>query len=393
MNRKPRARLPQSVVVLGLVSLFTDASTEMIFPLLPALLAARVGAVPLLLGTMEGLAELVASIFKYYSGRLADRARRLKPLVVFGYSLASAVRPLMAFITRWWHPLLIRSADRIGKGLRTSPRDALIAQWAPEGSRGRAFGFHRAMDHAGAAVGSILALALVAAGLSLQSVILLAWIPGAIAVGVVLWVRDPPATPDLPAIAPGPLAPVPKRLAYYLVPVTLFGLGNSTDAFLLLKLTELGARPQLLPLAWLVLHAVKSSISMPAGALADRFGTARLVTVGWGLYALSYGLVAFARSIPQTFAVIAFYGLYHALSEGAEKSLLTELSPRASRGRAFGLYHGLAGVSALAAGVLFGTLWQTFGSRTAFLTAGGLALMSAVLLVALLPRARAPRSA
>jgi MFS family permease len=186
------------------------------------------------------------------------------------------------------------------------------------------------------------------------------------------------------------LVPVPRLLAYYLVPVVLFGVANATDAFLLLKLTEEGAPPALLPLAWLMLHLVKAGVSYPAGWLADRLGASRLVLAGWGLYALSYVALSQVRGIPGTLAVMAFYGLYHALAEGAEKSLLTSLVPSAARGRAFGLYNGLTGGASLAAGLLFGAVWTRWGSAPAFLFAGLLAAVSAVLLTVLLPRARPP---
>ncbi len=388
------ARLPRTVVVLGLVSLLTDVSSEMIFPLLPAFLAARLPAAPLLLGAMEGVADLVASLLKYQSGVWADRARRLKPLVLAGYGLSSLARPLMAFVTVAWQPIVIRAVDRVGKGLRTSPRDALIAHAVPEGSRGRAFGFHRGMDHAGAALGALLATLLVAAGLRVERVFLLAAIPGLLAVGALLLVRELPLPVSPRATGVGQaLAPVPKRLAYYLVPVTLFGIANSTDAFLLLKLTEEGAGPELLPLAWLLLQAVKSLVSFPAGRLADRLGASRLIMTGWSLYALSYLVLAWVRGVPLTLVVIAVYGLYHALAEGAEKALLTSLVPAEARGRAFGLYNGLSGGASLVAGLLFGALWTAWGSTPAFLTAGVLAGVSAALLALLLPRARPPAPA
>jgi MFS family permease len=382
------------VVVLGVVSLLTDVSSDMIFPLLPAFLAARLPAAPLLLGTMEGLADLVAALLKYQSGVWADRARSLKPLVLLGYGLSSLVRPLMAFVTVAWHPIAIRVLDRVGKGVRSSPRDALIAHSVDVGSRGRAFGFHRGMDHAGAAVGSLAALVLVAVGLRVEQVFFVAAVPGVLAVLALLLVREPERQVHAPA--PGAtraLAPVPRRLAYYLVPVTLFGVANSTDAFLLLKLTEEGAKPEFLPLAWLLLQAVKSAVSFPAGRLADRLGASKLVLTGWSLYALSYLALAWAHGVTLTMSVIAIYGLYHAMAEGAEKSLLTALVPAEARGRAFGLYNGLSGGASLAAGLLFGALWTKLGSTTAFVTAGVLAGLSAVLLVLLLPRARPPEVA
>jgi MFS family permease len=378
------------VVLLGLVSLLTDASSEMIFPLLPAFLAARFPAAPLLLGAMEGLSDLVSALLKYQSGRWADRARRLKPLVLLGYGVSTLARPMMAFVTAVWHPLLVRSLDRVGKGVRGSPRDAIIAHSVPEGARGRAFGFHRGMDHAGAAVGALLAMGLVALGLRAEQVFLAAAVPGLLAVLCILLVPEPARAPAAPAAdgRPVPLVPVPRRLAYYLVPVVLFGVANATDAFLLLKLTEEGAAPALLPLAWLMLHVVKAAVSYPAGWLADRLGSSRVVMAGWALYALSYVALSQARGVPATLAVMAFYGLYHALAEGAEKALLTSLVPAGVRGRAFGLYNGLTGGASLAAGLLFGAVWTKWGSAPAFLSAGVLAAVSVVLLAVLLPRAR-----
>jgi MFS family permease len=285
--------------------------------------------------------------------------------------------------------LLIRTGDRVGKGVRTSPRDAMIASAVPEGRRGRAFGFHRMMDNAGAALGSLVAIGLLALGVGVAQVIMLAWVPAVLATIAVLFVREPGhRVRKIPAKG---LEPMPRRLAYFLVPATIFEVGNATDAFLLLKLTELGASPALMPLAWLMLSAVKAAASYPAGVLADRLGTARVVWTGWVFYAVAYGLLAFATSVPATFAVIAFYGLYHGLAEGTELSLLTELTPQASRGRAFGWFHGLSGVASLTAGLLFGALWNGFGSKAAFLAAGGFALVSAVLLPVLLPRARGPK--
>ena len=375
------------MVALGLVSLFTDVGSDMIFPLLPAFLAARFPDAPLLLGSMEGLAELVAAIFKWWSGRWADRAHRLRPLVVAGYSISATVRPLMGLVTAWWQPLLIRSTDRIGKGIRSSPRDAMISAWVPEGGRGRAFGFHRAMDNGGAALGALLAAALVGAGLKVETVFLTAAIPGAVSIATLLFVAEPerkvPVAADRQA-----LAPVPGRLFAYLGPVALFGLANSTDAFLLLKLTAEGAAPQLLPLAWLMLQAVKSLVSFPAGWVADRLGSASVVAWGWALYAVSYLGLALVHSIPATLAVIAFYGLYHGFSEGAERALLASLAPPESIGRAFGLYYALGGVAALVAGLGFGALWNWMGQSAAFLSAAVTAGTATVLLVALLPLAR-----
>ncbi len=387
-----RPALPGAVIALGLVSLFTDVGAEMIFPLLPAFLAARWPDAPLLLGSMEGLAELVAAIFKWWSGRWADRARHLRPLVVTGYSLSAAARPLMALVNAWWQPLLIRSTDRIGKGIRSSPRDAMISAWVPEGGRGRAFGFHRAMDNGGAALGALCAAVLVGAGLKVETVFLIAAIPGAISVLTLLFAAEPKRRVSVAAHRQA-LAPVPGRLFAYLGPVALFGLANATDAFLLLKLTAEGAAPQLLPLAWLMLQAVKSLVSFPAGWVADRLGSASVVAWGWALYAASYLGLALVHSVPATLVVIAFYGLYHGLSEGAERALLASLAPPEAIGRAFGLYYALGGAAALIAGLGFGALWKWIGQSVAFFSAAVTAGAATALLIALLPVARGRRAA
>jgi MFS family permease len=379
------------VVVLGAVSLLTDVSSEMIFSLLPAFLAARFPAAPLVLGAMEGLAELVSAGLKLLSGRWADRARSLRRLVIAGYALSGAARPLMAVVARWWQPLLVRAADRVGKGIRTSPRDALIAGWVPEGARARAYGFHRGMDHLGAAIGAGVAMGLVAFGLRPEQVFLASAIPGAAGVAALLLAKDP-APPERPAPAAADrardLEPLPRSLWRYLLPVGVFGLANATDAFLLLKLSEQGASAAWLPLSWLLLHVVKAAVSYPAGWLADRLGPRRLVVAGWVLYATSYAGLALSPSWRFTVAAIAFYGLYHALAEGAEKALLVELVPPGARGRAFGLYHALVGASALVAGLAFGGIWTRWRSPAAFGGAGGAALLAVALLVALGPRPR-----
>lgn len=377
--------LPRAVVALGVVSLLTDISSEMIFSLMPAFLAARFPAAPLVLGTMEGLAELVASGLKLLSGVWADRAKSLKRLVLAGYSVSAVARPLMAVVTRWWQPLVVRSLDRVGKGVRTSPRDALIARWVPAERRARAFSFHRGMDHAGAALGAAVAMGLTALALRPEQVFVASIVPGAAALVALAFTADPPAPPAPPVARALPAVKVPAAAWRFLAPSALFGLANATDAFLLLKLTEQGAAPALLPFAWLLLHVVKSSVSYPAGWLADRLGPRRVVLAGWGLYAASYVGLAFSPSVAATLGVTAFYGLYHALSEGAEKALLTQLTPPEAHGKAFGLYHSIAGVAALAAGLLFGGLWTRFGSAAAFLTAGGTAAGAALLLLALRP--------
>src|SRR5262249_13260493 len=214
------SKLPVAVIALGVVSLLTDISSDMIFPLLPAFLAARMGAAPVLLGAMEGIADLTSSVFKLWSGRWADRAQRLRPMVIGGYALAAVARPFMAFVNQWWQPILIRSLDRVGKGLRTSPRDGMNAGWVKEGERGKALGFQRAMDKGGAALGSLAAALLVGLGIQVERIFLIAAIPGLVSLLGLAFVREPPIV-RVPAASLS-LAPVPRRLFAYLGPVALF---------------------------------------------------------------------------------------------------------------------------------------------------------------------------
>jgi MFS family permease len=384
-------RLPATVKALGVVSLLTDASSEMIYPLLPAFLTGTLKAGPAFLGAVEGTAEAAAALLKIASGALSDRLRRRKPLVVLGYGLSSLARPLIAFAAAPWHVLLIRVADRIGKGTRGAPRDALVAQVTGPEQRGRAFGFHRAMDHAGAFLGPLFATAVLAFTADLRTVFALAAIPAALSV-LVLWfgVRE-----DAPAAAPPPspdpaAAAQPKSFRVYLAILALFTLGNSSDAFLILRAQEGGVSLAALPLLWTLHHLVKSLASAPAGSLSDRLGRRRAIVLGWGVYALAYAGFARAGTPAEIWALFAFYGLFHAFTEGPERALVADLASAESRGRAFGLYHAVTGAMLLPASLLTGLLWQSFGATAALYTGSALACLAAALLVLLVrePAAR-----
>ena len=378
------ARLSGTVVVLGVASFLTDLSSEMIFPLLPVFLTTVLAAGPRALGVIEGFAESTASLLKVASGIWTDRTRRRKPLVVLGYSLSGAVRPLIALATSWPVVLALRIGDRIGKGTRTSPRDALIADVTPLHLRGRAFGLHRAFDHAGAVVGPLVAAALLQwGGLSIRQVFLLAAVPAALVILVLtLGVREPAAPPAAPAeagAAPATgLGPSYRRL---LLAIVVFTLGNSTDAFLLLRLGEAGLAPALVAVLWSALHVVKSGTTYLGGRLSDRLGRRPMVIAGWLVYAavyLAFAVVADTAALVATFMV---YGVHFGLTEPVEKAWVAELAPASLRGRAFGWYHGAVGFAALPASLLFGLLWQAFGSATAFLTGAALALAASGLLL------------
>jgi MFS family permease len=387
-------RLPRTVVGLGVVSLFTDVSSEAIFPLLPVFLT-TLGASNAMIGVIEGAAELVANLLKYVTGLVADRRARLKPLILVGYGISTVVRPLVAFAASPWHVLAVRLGDRVGKGVRTSPRDALIAAATRPAIRARAYGFHRAMDHAGAAVGTVLGAGLLwalgaraahtATAAQLRTVFLWAAVPGVIAMVALALTREPPRPTPAPA-GPGATAGLPRPLKRALLPVVLFAFANATDAFILVKLARLGASPILAPLLWLTLHVIKASTATAGGRLADRYGRRNALALGWAVYAVTWSAVGFAESIPLLFVLAGIYGTSHGLVEGAERALIAELAAGAGKGKAFGSYHVLIGLAALAASATFGVVWDRLGSVVAFAGSGAFALVAAGVLLAVVPR-------
>ena len=387
------SRLPRTVLALGAVSFLTDASSEMIFPLLPVLLATLPGAPAAALGLIEGVAEATSAAVKVVSGRVSDRAARRKPLVVAGYSVSSAVRPLVSLAGAWPHVLAVRFLDRVGKGARSAPRDALIAEVTPPERRGAAYGLHRAMDNAGAVAGPLLAAALLGLlALPLRTVLALSAVPAAAAVLVlVLAVEEPPRPrshgPD-PAAPPSPLPPAFRRAVGA---VALFTLSASSDSFLLLKAREVGIPAAGVPLVWAFSNAVRASLGTWGGALSDRLGRRRVLLFAWSLYAACYVLFGLVGTPAGLLAVLAVYSVHAALSEGAERALVADLVPAESRGRAFGWFHGAVGLTALPASAGFGLLWTLFGSRAAFLSGAGIALLAVLALALAVPgRAAGP---
>ncbi|HKA90250.1 MAG TPA: MFS transporter [Haliangiales bacterium] len=377
-------RLPRTVVALGVVSLLTDASSEMIIPILPAFLVS-LGASGAFVGAVDGVAETTSSLMKLIAGAWADRAARKKPLVLLGYGLASIMRPLVAIAQAPWHVLVIRFTDRIGKGVRTAPRDALIAQATPADRRGAAYGFHRAMDHTGALIGPLIAYVLLA-WLPPRAIFALAAIPAAASlVALALFVKEEAAPrPAAPPVAGAARPRLPRRLWAYLAVIVVFTLGNSTDFFLLLRAQDAGIDATLTPLLWSLLHLSKASLSTPLGALSDRVGRRGLLFFGWGVYALVYLGFAAATAPWHIWALFAVYGVYFAATEGVEKALIADLAPPEVRGRAFGVYHFLVGVCALPASIGFGVVWDRVSHGAAF--ACGAALAGAAALgLALVP--------
>lgn len=381
-------KLPRNVIALGLVSLFNDASSEIIYPLLPMFLTGALGAGPAFIGLIEGVTESASSLLKLPAGWLSDRVGKRKGLVLFGYGLASLMRPGLAMAGAAWQVMGLRLVDRIGKGARSGPRDALIADSAPPESRGLAFGFHRAMDHLGAIAGALLSAWLL--GLfhgDFRRVFWMAAIPGAIAVLIlIVAVRespvDPALKPDRQAASPPASGQFTRRFTgnfkSYLAVLLLFTLGNSSDAFLLLRAQQSGVGVTMIPLLWAALHVSKSVFSLLGGGMSDRLGRKRLIVGGWMVYAFIYLAFAVANTPLQIWVLFSCYGIYFGLTEGVEKAFVADLAAPQMRGTAFGLYNLIIGIGALPASLLTGWLWQRFGAGWA-LGAGASLSFAAVL--------------
>jgi MFS family permease len=379
MARAAANRLPRAVYALGAVSLLTDVASELIVPLLPLLLA-QVGGSMVHLGLLQGVSEGMVSLLKLASGWLSDRTRRRKPWLVAGYGVSALLRPLFALAGTPLAMTLVRAGDRVGKGLRSAPRDALLADLAGADQRGAAFGVQRAMDHAGALLGALLAAALLAAGVELRAVFALALVPGLL--GVAVLVRG---VPERARDADGAARPTDppdalRRLLPFLLVAAPSAVAASVDLFALMRARELGVADATLPLLWAALHAVRSALAAPLGRLSDRFGRRRMLAVGLLLHALA--LVAFAdvRHAAWLWPAFLGLGLHAACTEGAERGLVADLTGAHKRGRAFGVYHAAQGLAAFAGPIGLGALWQAHGAPAAFHAAAAAAGLAAALL-------------
>jgi MFS family permease len=403
------SKLPRPVWLLGWVSLATDAATEMMYPLLPFFLTRvlRTGVVSL--GIIEGAAEATNSLLKILAGRVADRSPVKRPLVLLGYSISSFARPFIAIATTWPQVFAVRVLDRVGKGVRSAPRDAMLAGWTTPTTRGKVYGFHRGMDHIGAIIGpAVASLFLFVYPDRYRLLFALTIIPGAIAVALIFLIQEQnaeqsglktcatpvaaqtPSTPVVaqdfsPAVKP---APLPQSFTRFMLVLTLFMLGNSTDAFLLLKLTDSAGSVQFVPLMWSALHVVKASVSMVGGSWSDRVGRRMVIATGWLVYAVVYAGFAVSTTITALFGWFLLYGFYFGFAEGTEKALVADLAPPDRRGFAFGVYNAVTGLGALAASLLFGLVWNVYGTAAAFGLGSALALLATALLFVVLPSPR-----
>ncbi|CAM2067901.1 MFS transporter [Sulfidibacter corallicola] len=374
--------LPGTVIALGLVSFFTDLSSEMIYPLLPLFLTTVLGTGAVALGVVEGVAESTAALLKLYSGYLTDRTGKRKPFIFFGYGLAGAVRPLIGLAGSWTVVLFLRFADRIGKGFRSSPRDALIADVTPPERRGAAYGVHRAMDHAGAVAGPLCAAALLyGAEWSLRQVFLFALLPGiAVMFLIAFGVKDQGGRVGgkRPPELRREWSRFDRRFHWFLIVLAIFSLGNASDAFLLLALSDAGVPAHWIALLWAAHNGLKMLVTWLAGGWSDRFGRARFVMLGWFLYAIIY--LGFGWSGDLWLSVVLFvaYGVVFGLTEPVEKALVADFAGAESRGTAFGYYHFVVGMTALPASLWFGVVWHYLGRSWAFALGGLLAAVAMV---------------
>jgi MFS family permease len=435
VKNKTKFRIPQAVIMIGLVSLFTDAATEMIYPLVPVYIAA-LGSGAILLGIIEGIAETTSSMLKLISGMLSDKSGKRKLFVVIGYSISSVVRPLTGLVTSAWEIIIVRLFDRVGKGIRTAPRDALIASSVDESIRGRAFGFERAMDHVGAIAGPVLAIitllilfigfGLKDSLLALRWTFILAIIPGLFAVlTLIVFVKEPLSKKGSSNSIRLSLKSIDKNFRNYLLIMIVFTLGNSSDAFLLFRVEEAihksGAVVNLvnsiaplkrmilnfgdeairakvinilfLPFVWAFFHVIKAVFSTPLGTLSDKIGRKKVINAGWGIYAfvyISFALLVFLPASLQviaTFLLFAIYAFFYAFTEGTEKAFVADLVGKESRGTAFGLFNFSVGLGALPASIIFGFLYSYFdkifpgyGGTVAFGFGGTVAVIAMIFL-------------
>ena len=380
MSATPSKRLPRTVVVIGFVSLLNDFASEMVVPLIPLLLVTVLAAGPVALGLIEGVADTVSNLLKLWAGRHSDlRHRRRKPYIIAGYLLSNLARPLIGIAGSWFAVLTIRVTDRVGKGVRTAPRDALVADVIPDGQAGRAYGLIRALDHAGAVLGALAAAAVVTWGTTrLDIVIALSAIPGVLAVALIAFGVQEPTRAGVPLMETAPLrwSALSDTTRRYLLVLVFFTLGKIPETFLLLRGHEIGMSVVELLLMWAAMHVVKATVSQQAGRHTDRVGRRPLILAGWMVYAITLFALAFVKQPHMLWAWSLALGFYFGLTEGAERALVRDLAAPAERGTAFGWFHMLVGLAAIPAGLLLGGLWAFYGVKLAFLVSAALAAVA-----------------
>lgn len=381
-HRSPLKHLPNGVVLLGFTSLLTDIASDAIYPLLPIYLMTVLHAPVISLGIIEGIAEATASLVKLGSGLWSDRLGKNKLLVFTGYMVSNLTKPMLAITQNWGQVLVVRWSDRVGKGIRSAPRDAWLAKLATRETLNVVYGFHRGMDNAGAFVGPMLAsLYLLFYPGQYRSLFMLTLVPGILAIAFVALVREYGKRQKRQVEwSLGVWWDLPRQLKYYLAIIFLFTLGNSSDTFLLLRLKTGGIDAVWLPFLWGMLHVVKMLTSFASGPIADKIGARRCILIGWLVYVGVYAAMAVVHAKAWLVAIFLGYGLFFGFTEGPERAIIAKLAPKTMQGAAFGFYAMMLGLAALPASLLFGALWTWTGMPSAFLTGAALAVSALFLL-------------
>lgn len=373
--------LPRTVWLIGLISFVNDAASEMLYPLMPLYLATVLMAGPKALGLIEGIAEATSSIFKLVSGVIVDRTKKTKPWIVIGYFLAGIGRPLIALANSWTWVLCIRFTDRLGKGLRSSPRDALLAESVEPNKRGITFGLHRSMDNAGAVFGPLMAAYLLWMDIPLRDIFLWAIVPGIIAVTLALCLKEPAREQAVVKPFSWSLKGLPPQFKRYILVAGIFALANSSDMFLLLRARELGVSQEQIPLLWAAISLITTIFGTPLSALSDRFSRKNFILIAWAAFVFFYIAMSFSGiTLWMLCGLFAIYGLFKAATEGVEKALVADLAPKGMAGTAFGWFNLISGLMLLPASLIFGWLYESFNPSYAFLFSGSCAGLAFLLL-------------
>jgi MFS family permease len=376
-------KIPKNVKTLGIVSFFNDASTDMIYPLIPLFLTKYLGATLPMVGLIEGLAESTASLMKVFSGFISDKLRRRKPLTVIGYSMSMVAKPFLAFATAPWHVLIVRFLDRIGKGVRQAPRDALIAESTAPAHLGLAYGFHKMMDTLGAFAGPLLAVVLLPIlNENLRSLFLLSFVASALAVTtLVIFVKEKPAEKQHSALPKLSIKLLPTKYRWFLLSLSIFTIGNSSDAFLFLRAQNLATAVYLIPVLYALSNAVFAGLASYFGKLADKIGPYKIITMGYLVFAFTYFCFGAAQSAIIVWLLFPLYGVFSAMTDGVQKVVAAQIGDPRLKGTMIGLMHTTLGVFQLPASVIAGLLWAKIGVGMPFYFGGITALISAVMLL------------
>lgn len=371
-----------NVMLFGIVSLLTDISSEMVYPLLPIFLSTALGASPAIIGIIEGIAESLASLLKVFSGYLADKTQKKKELTITGYSGSLLGKLVLVLAGSWGGVLLSRIIDRFGKGIRTAPRDALIADSTPKSTRGHAFGLHRAMDTMGAVIGVIIAYILISGNITdFKRIFWFSTIPALLGIIALLFVKRPSRDKSIKKEFSFAWSKLDTKLKQFLVLAFIFALGNSSNQFLLLRASKLGVSTPNVLLLYLAFNISYALVSLPAGKLSDLIGRKRVLMVGYFIYAIVYFGFARVTHTSSLWLLFIVYGLYSAFTDGVEKALLSDIAPSALRGTVIGMHAALVGVALLPASFIAGILWDNFGAQAPFYFGAGMGLLAVICLL------------